>query len=228
MMRETASLYRYLGKDSKAEILEKKAGELVPLLMKLYKGDGIWNSLYPDNKQVEVRHCLDFMFLGRYLPNDIPDSTRQEMINFVYRELMTKTWMRAQSLQDLAAKNSDRPDHGPLGAYDGWPAGTMDALTQMGYPQKALDFYHAIEPVTYEGSWAQAHELWGENRENANSRVRIAERGWHARDASAGTAIAQVMLKCFFGFNPGFNGDPLKKTGAPDLNGTLSPYTVQK
>ena len=221
MMRETAKLYRYMGNVSKASEMEKKAEELVPLLMKLYKGEGVWNSLYPGNKEIEVRHCLDFMFLGRYLPKDIPDSVSQEMIDFVYRELMTKTWMRAQSLLDPAAKNSDRPDHGPLGAFDGWPAGTMDALTQMSQPQKALDFYRAIEPVTYEGSWAQAHELWGENKENENSKVRIAERGWHARDASAGTAMAQVMLKCFFNFNPGIDADPLKNNGIINLEGTM-------
>lgn len=129
--------------------------------------------------------------------------------------------MRAQSLLDPAAKNSDRPDHGPLGAFDGWPAGTMDALAQMGYPQRALDFYRAIEPVTYEGTWAQAHELWGENKENAKAKVRIAERGWHARDAMAGIGMSQVMLKCFFGFNPGVDEDPLKDSGTIDFEGTL-------
>ncbi len=36
--------------------------------MKLYAGNGVWNSLYPGRKKVEVRHCLDFMFLGRYFP----------------------------------------------------------------------------------------------------------------------------------------------------------------
>src|SRR5690606_25829636 len=126
-----------------------------------------------DNKTIQVRHCLDFMFMGRYLANDFSDQMKKEMIDFVERELMTDHWMRAQSLLDIASQNSDRPDHGPLGAYDGWPAGTMDAMVQMGYGQKALEFYRAIEPVTYEGSWAQAHELWGDDKENAKAKVRI-------------------------------------------------------
>jgi hypothetical protein len=221
MMRETASFYRLVGDNKKAEALTSKANEMLPLLMKLYKGNGVWNCLYPNQKTVEVRHCLDFMFMGRYLANDLSDTMKNEMINFVDQELMTDHWMRAQSLLDSAAKNSDRPDHGPLGAFDGWPAGTMDAMVQMGYSQKALDFFHAIEPVTREGTWAQAHELWGDNKENAKAKVRIAERGWHARDAMAGIGMSQVMLKCFFGFNPDAAGNVIKPPQSIQFEGTL-------
>src|SRR5690606_12274991 len=221
MMRETADLHKKMGNVDKARILDEKAAEMVPLLMQLYAGDGVWNSVYPDGKTVEVRHSLDFMFMGRYLPDDLSETMKSEMINFLYDELMTDHWMRAQSLQDVAAKNSDRPDHGPMGAFDGWPAGTMDALSQMGYPQKALDFYRAIEPVTYEGTWAQAHELWGENKNNKNARVRIAERGWHNRDSNAGIGMSQVVLKCFFGFYPEINGPAVRNFGKTDLEGKL-------
>lgn len=221
MMRETASFYKLAGDNEKAEALTIKAKEMLPLLIKLYAGNGVWNCLYPDNKTIQVRHCLDFMFMGRYLANDLSDQMKKEMIDFVERELMTDHWMRAQSLLDIAAQNSDRPDHGPLGAYDGWPAGTMDAMVQMGYGQKALDFYRAIEPVTYEGSWAQAHELWGDDKENAKAKVRIAERGWHARDAMAGIGMSQVMLKCFFGFNPDAEGNILKPARNIQFDGKM-------
>ncbi len=221
MMRETASLYKSAGNNGKAEDLNSKAEKMVPLLMSLYAGKGAWNCLYPNHKTVEVRHCLDFMFMGRYLSADLSESIKKEMIDFLYSELMTDHWMRAQSLLDSAAKNSDRPDHGPLGAFDGWPAGTMDALVQMGYPSKALDFYHAIAPVTHEGTWAQAHELWGENKKNAKAKVRIAERGWHARDAMAGIGMSQVMLKCFFGFNPDVSGNAIQAPKDINLEGTL-------
>lgn len=221
MMRETASFYKMIGDNGKAEALTARANEMVPLLMKLYAGNGVWNCLYPDQRTVQVRHCLDFMFMGRYLPDDIADPMKQEMMDFVEQELMTDHWMRAQSLLDSAAKNSDRPDHGPLGAYDGWPAGTMDAMVQMGYATKALNFYRAIEPVTREGTWAQAHELWGDNKENAKAKVRIAERGWHARDAMAGIGMSQVMLKCFFGFNPDATGNTIKTPEGIQFDGTL-------
>jgi len=205
----------------RAEYLRKEADAMIERILDLYAGDGGWYSLYPGGKKIEVRHCLDFMFLGRYIPEDIPGEIRTEMMDFLYEELMTDTWMRAQSLEDEAADHSDRPDHGPLGAFDGWPAGTMDALTQMGYPGKALDFYRAIEPVTYEGCWAQAHELWGENKYNNKARVRIAQRGWGNRESSGGISISQVMLKNFFGFYPDVKGNVLLKTAPPEFTGKL-------
>ena len=221
MMRQTADFLDMKGEQKKAGLMRMEADSMFGRVMKLYAGDGVWYSLYPGGKKVEVRHCLDFMFLGRFLPHDLPPDVKKDMIAFLYRELMTDHWMRAQSLQDIAAVNSDRPDHGPLGAFDGWPAGTMDALVQMGYPQKALDFYHAIEPVTREGTWAQAHELWGEKKKTPEARVRIAERGWHARDATAGIGMSQVMLKDFFGFYPGTGDNPLHAPGKLDFDGTL-------
>ncbi|HEY5747825.1 MAG TPA: hypothetical protein VIU12_17245 [Chryseolinea sp.] len=221
MLRETADLYATAGDQAKADQLRNQATEMKGYLMKLYAGNGVWNCLYPDNKTIEVRHCLDFMFMGRFMAKDLSDTMKTEMIKFVDQELMTDHWMRAQSLLDVAAKNSDRPDHGPLGAYDGWPAGTMDAFVQMGYPEKALRFYRSLEPVTYEGSWAQSHELWGDDKEKPTAKVRIAERGWHARDAMAGIGMSQVMLKCFFGFNPDLQGRMIKEPGTTHFNGTL-------
>ncbi|PLX14183.1 MAG: hypothetical protein C0597_10425, partial [Marinilabiliales bacterium] len=225
MMRETAAFYRLKENIIKAEELRKEADDMVERLLNLYAGDGVWYSLYPNGKKIEVRHCLDFMFMGRYLPKDIPHDIKSEMMEFVYRELITDQWMRAQSLQDVAAKESDRADHGPLGAFDGWPAGTMDALTQLGFSQKALDFYHNIEPVTHEGIWAQAHELWGENKMNKKAKVRIAQRGWHNRESSSGIAMSQVMLKNFFGFYPDINGEVLHNNGQLNFKGKL--YHVQ-
>ena len=97
----------------------------------------------------------------------------------------------------------------------------MDALARMGYPGKALDFYHAIEPVTYEGCWAQAHELWGDHKLEKSSRVRIAQRGWHNRESSGGISISQVMLKDFFGFYPGAIGPAVSNPGNLDFTGKL-------
>ena len=221
MMRGLADFYRQEGQHERAQELDEKAQGLVTELLKLYAGNGVWYSLYPDGSKIEVRHSLDFMFMGRYIPKDIPPRIKEEMMDFVYRELMVDHWMRAQSVEDVAAADSDRPDHGPLGAFDGWPAGTMDALVQLGFPQKALDFYHAIEPVTHEGIWAQAHEIWGANKWKHNGKVRIAKRGWHNRESSAGIAMSQVMLKDFFGFYPGVSGDPICSNGDWTFDGTL-------
>ena len=221
MMRELAGFHDLAGNVEKAATLREEADEMVERLLTLYAGEGVWYSLYPEGKKIEVRHCLDFMFMGRYLPEDIPDNIKEEMLNFLYDELLTDRWMRAQSLKDVAAENSDRPDHGPLGAFDGWPAGTMDALSRMGYPGRALDFYRAIEPVTYEGCWAQAHELWGERKYEKDARVRIAQRGWHNRESSGGISISQVMLKNFFGFYPDVADNPITGTPPEGFSGKL-------
>lgn len=221
MMRETSDFAKLKGDHEKAEQLRNESNEMMERLLKLYAGDGVWNSLYPNGKMIEVRHSLDFMFLGRYVPEDIPPKIKDEMMDFLYRELITDHWMRAQSLQDVAAEDSDRPDHGPLGAFDGWPAGTMDALTQLGFPNKALDFYHNIAPVTKEGIWAQAHELWGVNKREKNARVRIAQRGWHNRESLAGIGMSQVMLKDFFGFYPNVEGQAITAQMKPHFTGTL-------
>ena len=222
MMRETALVYTKLGNAKKAEELNQYATEMLQRVMKLYNGDGTWNTLYPNNKKMEVRHSLDFMYVSKYLSKDIPDSMKNAMIQFVEKELLTNHWMRAQSLSDPVAINSDRPDHGPMGSYDGWPAEIMDGLVQLGQSQKALDFYHAIEPVTLEGTWTQSHELWGDNKKNKDARVRIAARGGHNREASAGITNSLVMIKCFFGFDPDISGsDPLRKQDNINLKGNL-------
>ena len=221
MMRETAKFYTHQGDTAKADKINTDAEEMLQRVLKLYAGNGVWNSLYPDGKKVEVRHVLDFMYFGKYLSKDLSPTMRKEMVDFVYRELITDKWMRAQSLQDIAAKYSDRPDHGPLGAYDGWPAGTIDALTQLGYAAKALQFYKSVVPVTSEGNWSQSHELWGVNKFNTKARVRIPERGWNSRDAVAGIDFSQVVLKCFMGFNPAINGAALQPTQNIDFRGTL-------
>ncbi len=224
MMREMSRIYKSRGNTQRAIELENMSDEMTARLLKLYAGNGVWNALYPNNQTVEIRHVLDFMFVGRYLGNILTDDIKSEMVDFLERELLTDTWMRAQSINDIAAEYSDRSDHGPLGAFDAWPAETMLALINMGFPEKALDFYRAIEPVTYEGTWSQSHELWGGNKRNKNARVRIADiskEGWNARDASAGIAMAQVMIKGFFGFDPDFDGNLIPKAPVAGFEGKL-------
>lgn len=221
MMRETAKFYEQLNDKTKADSIKTDADAMAKRVLNLYAGNGTWNSLYPDNKTVEVRHVLDFQYAGRYMSNDFSPAVRDCMVGFVNDELLTNTWMRAQSLKDIAASASDRPDHGPLGAYDGWPAATIDAFTQMGYVKEAFDFYKRIAPITNEGNWAQAHELWGDNKLNKDARVRIPSRGWTCRDAEAGIEFSLNVIKDFFGFFPEINGDVIHKHDPLPFTGTL-------
>lgn len=202
MMRKTADFYTRLGQPAKAAYLDAQADTMAIRVLKLYAGNGVWNVVFPNNKKIEQRHVLDFIFFGKFMSKDIPADTNRAMVKFVNDELLTHNWMRAQSLLDVAAKNSDRPDHGPLGSFDGWPPATMDAFTQLGYKQQAFAFYDRTAPVTDEGCWAQAHELWDSNKRNKAGNVRIATRGWDSREAMDGIAFTQIMLKDFMGFYP--------------------------
>jgi hypothetical protein len=221
MMRETAKYYQHEGDADKAKQLDADAADMAKRVLKLYAGDGVWNALYPNGKKVPIRHVLDFMYVGKYMSDDLPPQMRKEMVDFAFRELITDKWMRAQSIQDIAAKASDRPDHGPLGAYDGWPPGTIDALAQLGYAKQALQFYKSVLPVTVEGNWSQSHELWGDNKFNKKGRVRIDERGWNCRDAIAGVDFSQVILKAFMGFYPGIDGSTLQPVQKVGFSGTM-------
>eukprot|EP01050_Picozoa_sp_SAG11_P016842 SAG11_NODE_2348_length_3485_cov_1.358535_1_plen_199_part_00 len=80
-----------------------------------------------------------------------------QMVAFVEEELLTDTWMRALSLQDRAAKASDRTDHGPYGAYDGWPALTVAAFARFGNHTEAARFLRSTAFVTTLGPYGQAH-----------------------------------------------------------------------
>jgi hypothetical protein len=127
----------------------------------------------------------------------------------VKRELLMRDWMRAMSLDDAAAAISDRPDHGPMGAYDGWPALTVGTMWRLGFPNDAFDFYCRTAGVTKEGPFAQAREFYGPHREQYDAPVRIAERDGCMKECISGAAFADVVVNTFFGFAPSLDGTNL-------------------
>lgn len=160
MLRRVARYRELAGDVARAVELRASADALLPAVLELYlPGQGVWCSRHRDGQRVEMRHVYDFATIGATLDADLPPATRSEMVSFVQRELLTDTWMRAQSLADPAAAQSDRPDHGPRGAYDGWPAQTAAAMTRLGAWDAALDLLHRVESVTHASCFAQSHEL---------------------------------------------------------------------
>jgi hypothetical protein len=115
--------------------------------------------------------------------------------------------MRAMSLRDPAADKSDRPDHGPMGSYDGWPPMTMDVLCRLGDFHKAVAFLRAAEAVTHLGTWAQAHEFLGPDRRGFDPEVRVASRGGQDANEGCGAAFVEVIIRAFFGFRPDLSTD---------------------
>jgi hypothetical protein len=210
MMREDAALQELKGNAARASKLRADAEKLLPAVLSLYKpGDGVWYGLHDDGRRVELRHCVDYIYVGNALAEDLTPETRLEMTDFVKHELLTRDWMRAMSLKDAAARISDRPDHGPMGAYDGWPALTVGAMWRLGFPNDAFDFYCRTAEVTREGPFAQAHEFYGPHRDRFDAPVRIAERLGCMKECISGAAFADVFVNTFFGFAPSLDGKTL-------------------
>ena len=201
MMRQDADLQELKGNAARAEELRDDAEKLLPAVLSIYKsGDGVWYGLHNDGQRVELRHCIDYIYVGNALADDLTPDMRREMTGFVKRELLMRDWMRAMSLKDAAAAISDRPDHGPMGAYDGWPALTVGTMWRLGFPGNAFDFYCRTAEVTKEGPFAQAREFYGPRRKQYDAPVRIAEREGCMKECISGAAFANVVVSTFFGF----------------------------
>ncbi len=221
MMRQDAALQELKGNVGRARELRGDADKFLPAVLSLYKsGDGVWYGLHNDGTRVELRHCVDYIYAGNALANDLAPDMRREMTDFVKSELLMRDWMRAMSLKDPAAAVSDRPDHGPMGAYDGWPALTVGAMWRLGFPRDAFDFYCRTAEVTREGPFAQAREFYGPRRDQYDAPVRIAERDGCMKECISGAAFTDVVISAFFGFTPPLDG----KTPLADPH-TPRPFT---
>lgn len=205
MMRELAAVLEMRGNSDEGAQLRSQADILAKAVMGLYvPGAGVWCSLHRDGTRVEMRHCYDFASVGRFMANDLPANVHDEMVAFVQRELLTHSWMRAQSLLDGAAAASDRPDHGPMGAYDAWPAVTVDAMCNLGHWREGVAFLRSTRAAIYEGVYAQARELIGPDKLNFKASVRIAQRRGCMRECCGGGAFAETVVTTLFGFRPSF------------------------
>lgn len=211
MMRELAGILEENGDDAEARQLRAEADAMLKAVMTLYEpGKGVWASLHRDGTRVEMRHCYDFAAVGRFLAADLPANVGREMVDFVRQELLMEKWMRAQSPGDVAAANSDRPDHGPMGAYDAWPAVTVDAMCRLGHWNPAVSFLRRTQAAVYEGVYAQAHEFYGARRRERDAPVRIAQRQSCMRECTGGGAFAETVVCTLFGY-------PTELGGAPTL-----------
>ena len=201
MMREFADILQAVGKPDEARQMHAEADAMAKAVMTLYvPGTGVWASLHRDGSRVEMRHCYDFAAVGRFMAGDLSAKVRGEMVGFVKRELLDQKWMRAQSMLDVAAATSDRPDHGSMGAYDAWPAVTVDAMCALGYWEDAILFLRRTQAAIYEGVYAQAREFYGPTRSQYDAPVRIAQRQGCMRECTGGGAFAETIIGTLFGY----------------------------
>jgi hypothetical protein len=219
MMRCMAGVHEHLNDFARARQFRGDAHALAAKVLTLYVPDqGVWNCIHDDGTKVQVRHCWDYITVGQTMTPDLSATVKTEMTAFVERELLVPGWMRAQSLNDPAAKDSDRSDHGPYGAYDAWPA--LTALTMCSFSQydQALHLVRQCEGVTREGPFAQSHRLLPLSRRPGASHAAGAASGGpndvYARIAGeqdyneiCGSAFASgAIIRGLFGCQPELNG----------------------
>jgi hypothetical protein len=207
MLRTMADWHDARGDAAQGNELRATAAAFLPKVKSLYKeGDGVWYDYHLDGRKVAVRHCMDYVFVGMALRNDLTAEQKQEMNAFVKRELFMRDWMRAMSLRDEAAGVTNRADHGPHGSYDAWIPLTVGAMWRLGDTRAAFDFYRRTAVVTREGPFTQAHEFYGPTWDAFAAPVRISEVRGNLREASGDGSFANVVLDSFFGFSPGISG----------------------
>jgi len=107
---------------------------------------------------------LDFIYVGRFLGDDLSEDDRSAMLGFLERELMTPTWLVALSPHDpdaltpaLPSFQTYRADHQATGSYDGWPGYAASVMLRFGRAREAIEWLRRISEVTREGPFAQAH-----------------------------------------------------------------------
>jgi len=235
-MRSLAQLYSSRGEIAKSRELNASAAELSNEIKDLYvNGKGYWQCLYPYGKFVPVETCIDFLTIGRCMPEDLTEKMKTEMTDFVDNKLWVGNWMRALALEDESAQktlstekgresikadwpgSSLRADHGVTGSYDAWPALTIESFVHLGKPRRGLEMLHSVEPVLDEGPFGQSRYV-----SNEIAPVRKAALGGQDFYEGAGTAFAEVIIRTFFGFDPRPDGQMIQLQDIPrGFNGEL-------
>jgi hypothetical protein len=242
MMRGSATIAEGRGEVDRAAELRALADNVSALVRtKLYvPGDtngGVWLAEQPDGSKVAVRHVIDFISVGTTLADDLSSAQKRQMTSFVKRELLTEHWMRALSLNDSSllhpSANSDRKDHGPLGAYDGWPGETIQALAMMGEYEEALKLTQMMASAYDDGPGGQAHQVFTQGGKTLRpTRKAAADQQWFEL---AGSVTANRIITALFGVEPplelnatGEAASLLRDAGTPrGFDGTLSGLRVR-
>lgn len=214
MMRRVGVIWGALGNTSRATYLDAAADALQPHVMGLYAGDGTWDCQYPggggegekslqqQQQRVNVRTVIDFIYTTDALGPYFPPSQRAAMLAFLQNELLVPgdVWLRALSLSDAAAPNSDRADHGPLGSYTGWPPMAALAVAQLGFVGEGVRLLAAFAGeggVLSESCFGQAHRILVANFTSGEGVVVIKQGIAGGQDffESVGGAFAEVALQ---------------------------------
>jgi hypothetical protein len=197
MLRSLAALLRQRNETVQAARADADADALSAAVLGQYAGGGRWRTSHPGGS-VTIGHCLDFELVAADMSEDLSETQKTEMVEFVTTHLIDGNWMRALSPDDPIAPLSDRPDHGAAGAFAGWPGATSYGLCKVGRPDLAADFLSRIHLSRSGALWGQAVEAIGEGN------YRVAERGVSNRDSNAAVAATEAVIAGLFGIRADF------------------------
>jgi hypothetical protein len=222
MMRTIGGVYKALANTTVADQLFTEADALATAVQTLYvPGQGVWKALYPNGTSNVVRHVIDLVYVSEFMHRDLSPQQSREMLSFASAELLTPHWMRAQSLLDSFANFSDRSDHGPWGAYDGWPPCVVAAFAREGDIAAAESFLRSTSVVATMGPYGQAHAIHP-------PQLPYKPFVYTLFNELAGGAFADAIITSIFGLQPAEasllmpSAPPLlRSTSARSIAGTL-------
>jgi len=205
MLRSLAALLAARGDAAQAQAFRAEAADISERVLSLLyvEGKGYFRARYPNGSAVPVRHVIDYVYASEFLGPDVLGERRvHEMARFVSAELLTDTWMRALSLADPAAPASDRTDHGPYGAFDGWVPLTVAALARGGNHSFAADFLRRTSFVTTLGPYGQAHGVADPYLRSTHTYKPFE---FTLSNEHGGTDFVDAILTAIFGLQPAAN-----------------------
>ena len=222
MMRDAAAITEATGGAKRAAALRRAATTLGAAVIGLYQnGAGVFKAQYPNGSSAVVRHVVDFVYTLRWLGDDtalLNASVRSEMAHFAKQELLTRHWMRALSLQDAAAKQSDRTDHGPNGAYSGWVPLTIAGLADAGDFVAAAALLNASARALSLGPFGQALSVSPSNRSLLHQQATVPYKPFEFTlfNAWCGFGFADTIVGTIFGLRADL-APLLAKAAAPPI-----------
>ena len=201
MLRSLADLLEARGDTRGATSCRKDADAITLAVLALYvDGKGFWRARYPNGTATAVRHVIDYAYTSEFLSPWLGEKRTAEMAAFVHDELLTDTWMRALALSDPAAPCSDRTDHGPNGAYDGWLPLTAASLARGGNHTAAAELLRRTSFVTTLGPYGQAHGVADAKRLRSNATYKPFE--FTLSNEHGGTDFVDAVITALFGLQP--------------------------
>jgi hypothetical protein len=214
-MRTASEIAAILGDKELSRQLMKEASGLLPEIQRLYvNGKGYWNSRFPGNELVEVRHCYDFITILNTIPGDLTNTQKEEMANFFVNELQSPSWMSALSPGDDNVMFSVRPDHQWNGAYPAWPAQAVTGLYKIGRGDIAFKWLKGLARSANQGPLGQAHFIESAVDMESGGARKASPEGPYICDwtVSSSGNWSNIIIESIFGIeatlNSGINAKP--------------------